>query len=89
MVDLIIKAAVEVSWIALAPARWLAEVKLDRIDADVARWYVDDDALRYADGESEHKAELRDRRRVAARNLRLLGGADPTGASQGFERRIS
>jgi hypothetical protein len=66
--------------------RWLAHVELDRIDAEVARWFIDDghlsrkpldrplglDAM-----QDPTRAALRVRRMEAVRRLEAVGGSDP------------
>lgn len=64
----------------IARLRRRAQIELDQIDADVARWLVDDGSLSLdpLDGPlSGWRVELRVRRLAAVRHLVAAGGVDP------------
>lgn len=67
--------------VPLAVARALAMARVDAIDADVARRYVDDGRLsgRPPFGDDDWTRELRHRRLAAVELLNWLGGTDPHG----------
>ena len=63
--------------IMLAGARWLAELNLAVVDADVARWYVDDGQLSEEPLTGSPNPELRAARQRAVDLLEFVGGHDP------------
>jgi hypothetical protein len=79
--------------------RWWANVELDRVDAELARWLVDDGSLSLSplDGPlNEERLRIRERRLRAVERLERAGGRDPhpaflraptTAQRDGWERR--
>lgn len=61
--------------------RWWALRKLDEVDAEIARWFVDDGTLSLEPLDEEtpslHRIDLRRRRREAVARLERAGGRDP------------
>lgn len=59
---------------------WLAMLALDRLDAEIGRWYVNDGQLSEYPLEgiqSSHGWDLRRRRLAAVARLERAGGRDP------------
>ena len=57
--------------------RWRAQLRLDRVDAEVARWYVEDGQLSPLPLHGSINYGLANRRMRAVRALVAAGGRDP------------